>query len=269
MRYNFKFGDMYLSNLSAFVTKTPPIEVAEYDFTMLNIPGRNGSEYIDNKRYKNVEFTREIGFVNRASSHINDFVDKLIYWLAYSTGYQEFEDTDHPGLVTYAALTNFREVQTLLRRYHTATLRFSRVPFWYSKTGLRPIELDSDFMMAGVNIRNMFPADAQPLFKFVLNSGKATTDYFRLQVGDFIYAYSLSGLKYYIDGSQSRRYISMDCENKEIKAQSSESGDNIAYSDSVRVPPDLKFGIDTTIKITENHNNCLLSMSITPRWRRL
>ena len=56
--------------------------------------------------------------------------------------------------------------------------------------------------------------------------------------------------------------------NKEINAQSTEEGGNIAYA-AIALPPDLKFGIDTTIKITENHNNCLLSMSITPRWRRL
>lgn len=268
MRYNFKFGDMYLSDLSAFVTKTPPIEVAEYDFTMLDIPGRNGSEYIDNKRYKNVEFTREIGFVNRASSHINDFVDKLIYWLAYSTGYQEFEDTDHPGLVTYAVLTNFREVQTLLRRYHTATLRFSRVPFWYSKQGLEPISLDSTSMLTGVTLCNPYPADAQPIYKFVLGVNSSAGNYFRLKVGDWIHLYTLSDLKYFIDGVPTRRYITFDCENKEIKAQSTEEGGNIAYA-AIALPPDLKFGIDTTIKITENYNDCLLSMSITPRWRCL
>jgi len=266
--YWFKFGDTFSYDLGIIVDGTPNVEIAQRDFEMVNIPGKNGSDYIDNGRFQNVSFARNIALVQKGSSTVSYKIDALINAFAYLQGYQPFEDSDHSALMTYAVLTNLGEVNRDLRRLGRATLRFSRQPFWYGKTGLRPIELDSESMMTGVTIRNMFPADAQPMFKFVLNSGKATTDYFKLQVGSFVHTYPLSGLKYYIDGSQSRRYISMDCENKEAKAQSTESGDNTAYS-NVILPPDLKFGINTTIKITENYNNCLASMSITPRWRRL
>ena len=266
--YWFKFGDTFSYDLGIIVDGTPNVEIAQRDFEMVNIPGKNGSDYIDNGRYNNVSFARNIALVQKGSSTVAAKINALINAFAYLQGYQPFEDSDHSALMTYAVLTNLGEVSRDLRRLGRATLRFSRQPFWYAKTGLRPIELDSDFMMAGVNIRNMFPADAQPIYKFVLNSGKSNGNYFRLQVGDYIHLYTLGELKYYIDGTTSRRYITFDCENKEIKAQSTEEGGNIAYA-AVALPPDLKFGIDTTIKITENYNNCLLSMSITPRWRRL
>jgi len=267
--YWFKFGGTYSYDLGIIVDGTPNVEIAQRDFEMVNIPGKNGSDYIDNGRYNNVSFARNIALVQKGSSTVSYKIDALINAFAYLQGYQPFEDSDHSALMTYAVLTNLGEVSRDLRRLGRATLRFSRQPFWYAKGGLSPIELDSDLMMAGVNIRNMFPADAQPIYKFVLNSGKSTTNYFRLQIGSFVNAYPLSFLKYYIDGTNSRRYITFDCENKEIKAQSTEEGGNIAYSSAVALPPDLKFGIDTTIKITENNNNCLLSMSITPRWRCL
>lgn len=266
--YWFKFGGTYSYDLGIIVDGTPNVEIAQRDFEMVNIPGKNGSDYIDNGRYNNVSFARNIALVQKGSSTVATKINALINAFAYLQGYQPFEDSDHSALMTHAVLTNLGEVSRDLRRLGRATLRFSRQPFWYAKTGLEPIELDSESMMTGRTLRNMFPANAQPLIKFVLNSGKTNSNYFRLQVGDFVHLYSLGDLKYYIDGSQSRRYISMDCENKEVKAQSSESGDNIAYA-NVALPPDLKFGINTTIKITENYNNCLASMSITPRWRCL
>ena len=255
--YWFKFGGTYSYELGSIVDRTPSVEIAQRDFVMINIPGKNGSDCIDHGKYNNVSFTRNIALVQKGSSTVSYKINALINAFAYLKGYQEFEDSDHSALMTYAVLTNLGEVNRDLRRLGRATLRFSRQPFWYAKTGLTPIELDSESMMTGRTLRNMFPADAQPIYKFVLNSGKSNGNYFRLQVGDYIHLYDLGSLKYYIDGTTSRRYITFDCENKEIKAQSTEEGGNIAYAE-MALPPDLKYGINTTVfKITQNYTNCL------------
>ena len=39
-RYNFKFGDNWISELGVISTETPPIEIAERDCSMIDIPGK-------------------------------------------------------------------------------------------------------------------------------------------------------------------------------------------------------------------------------------
>lgn len=268
-RYNFRFAGTSLADLYGVLTETPPREIALYDYKLIPIPGKSGDDYIDNKRYENVTFTRKIGLVNRTGEDPEVIVGRLLDWLSYNQGYQEFEDTDHPGLVTYAVLTNFAEVQTILRRHYRATLQFSRVPFWYSKTGLEPIVMNTAAALSeGIVLTNPYPAEAQAIYELVFDTGKSTTDYITLKVGSVTKTYILSELKYYVDGSSVRRYVTINLEIQEIKAQTTRAGGNIAFS-AVSLPPTLKYGEQTDIKILHNHNNALLSMTVYPRWRCL
>lgn len=269
MSYTFKFAGTELSELCAVVTKRPPREVALYDFELISISGKSGDDYIDNKRYKNVIFSRQIGFVDRENTHIADFDESLIDWLAYCQGYQEFEDTDHPGLVTYAALTNFAEVQTVLCKHHKATLKFSRVPFWFSKTGLEPITVNTSLdLSAGITVTNPYKLPAQYVLKLTLASGKESTNIFKLQIGSKTIQYLLSNLKYSTSTSAKRRYIIMDLEIKEIRAQTTETGGDIAFSSSA-LPPALEYNQQTTIRVSEDNNSVVQSMTLIPRWRKL
>ncbi|MBO4506898.1 MAG: hypothetical protein J5728_10770, partial [Lachnospiraceae bacterium] len=137
-KYDFKFGDYWASELGAVSTKTPGIEIAQRDFDMVQIPGRDGDDYIDNGRYENVNITRSISFIGYQYLSVKDKTANFINTFAYLQGYQTFEDTDHDELVTEAVLTNFNEISRKLRTLNTATLKFSRKPFWFLKNSLEP-----------------------------------------------------------------------------------------------------------------------------------
>ena len=265
--YNFKFAGIALSDFCGVTTSRPPREVAQYDFTLLDIPGRSGSEYIDNKRYKNAPMIREIGFAQHSYAYIDNLVEKIINWLAYSQGYQEFEDSDNPGMVTYAVLTNFVEVQTILRRYHRATLKFSRVPFWYEKDGLKEKVL-TDNLYSGITLHNRYRIESKPIVKVKLYSTVTSSNAFTLRYnGAEDYIYRLSDLPLTTEGGALRRFITIDFENEETLMSTSESGGDAEYID-VGMPLGFTPG-PNSVSVFGGYNSTVESLSIIPRWRCL
>ena len=263
-KYNFKFAGVALSDFYGVTTTRPPREVAQYDFTLLDIPGRSGSEYIDNKRYKNVPLTREIGFAQHTYAYVDNLVEKVINWLAYLQGYQEFEDSDHPDMVTYAVLTNFSEVQTVLRRHHRATLKFSRVPFWYEKKGL--VAKSASNLLSGVTLNNRYPIISKPIIEVVLQTSISNSNSFTLRFNGTDYLYKMSALPYHT-GSQVRKYMFFDFENEEIRMSTAESGGNVKYADA-DMPEGFVPG-ENSVCIYAGYSNTVANLYVTPRWRCL
>ena len=255
MSYDFTFAGIELSSLHGVTTERPPREVAEYDFELVDIPGRSGSEYIDNKRYKNVPMTRKIGLIQRPATAQDTIVESLIEWLAYSQGYQEFEDSDHPNMVTYAVLTNFAEVQTLLRRYHKATLKFSRVPFWYKKSGLEPISLDLSQLTPRKNLYNPYKIYSEPIITIHTTEGSPTPVYFQLTHNSVTKNYTYPGVSGDVD-------MVIDCEEQVLKIV---SGGSVTYYNN-EIPQSLEQGW-TLFELTDKQR--INSVKITPRWRCL
>lgn len=265
-KYNFKFAGVALSDFCGVTTKRPPREIAQYDFTLLDIPGRSGSEYIDNKRYKNVPMTREVGFAQHSYNYVEDLVEKVITWLAYHQGYQEFEDSDHPGMITYAVLTNFPEVQTILRRHHTASLKFSRVPFWYEKQSLEYQNVSS--LYYGVTLNNLFPILSKPVFKVVLLSTVTTSSTFTLRFnGTDDYQYKMSDLPLLTSNNDIRRYMTIDTENEVIKMSTAATGGDIAYGNAA-MTKGFSPG-SNSVSVPIGFQNTVESLSVMPRWRCL
>lgn len=261
--YNFKFAGVALSDLGGVTTERPPREIAQYDFTLLDIPGRSGSEYIDNKKYKNVTMTRKVGFVERSNAHIDDLVERIIAWLAYKQGYQEFEDTDHPGMVTYAVLTNFAEVQTVLRRYHKATLKFSRVPFWYLKSALEATSLDLTAETVSSTFLNPYMIGSKPIIRFTLKNKSSSTDIISYDVvtGGVSTHYS----RYINRATYHGNYVyEINFEEETAKLI---TGSNVYYQDD-SIPTSFESGI-TTFTLTSSAKGNLNGLSIFPRWRCL
>lgn len=254
--YNFIFAGVALSDFCGVTTKRPPREVAQYDFTLLDIPGHNGSEYIDNKRYKNAQMIREIGFAQHSYAYIDNLVEKIINWLAYSQGYQEFEDSDHPGMVTYAVLTNFAEVQTILRRYHKATLKFSRVPFWFPKRSLDAQTVSLSPATPTITFNNPFKIDSRPIFSFTTVAGAQYSFKFTLENSGTTEEYTY----YNVRGSTT---MIIDCEEEILKLVSNGS---TAYKD-LTIPKGFNTG-STVFNLTVGKSG-LSSISIAPRWRCL
>ena len=256
MSYNFKFGGSALSEFYAFTTKRPPIEIAEYDGTRVSIPGKSGDEFLDNKRYKNVSMTREVGFVDRPGATPADLERAFIDWLAYLHGYQEFEDSDHPGMVTYAVLENFPEAQRELELIHKAKLKFSRVPFWYVKTGFEPLAVDMSAATPTLSIENLYPVGSEPIIVFNTTAGSP-----------FVIGYSITaaGIQQNFEYLSVEGNITLTIDCEEYSAISNFSG-GAAYK-----PYDVPegFGVGQNVfQITAGADR-ISSIMITPRWRCL
>lgn len=257
MAYDFKFAGTALSQLYGVTTKTPPREVALYDGTVTD-----KGEYKDNGQYKNVPMTREIGFVQRGLRTADEITEQLINWLGYhQNGYFEFEDTDHPGMVTYAVLTNFGEVQQSLRRLRFATLKFSRTPFWYERRGMKGVVLTEDH--PSVNLFNPYPIDALP--KIIVHFKSITSSYtFQIYVNSVAYNYRMN--KFTLNGTPERWYAIFDCDTEEAYSSTDETGSDIAYAD-VDTPAGLSPG-DNSISAS-GWTNSIDRVTIIPRWRCL
>ena len=283
MAYDFKFGKYWLSELGATSAEEPPVEIAQRDITLISVPGKDGKDCIDNKRYDNVEFKRidnkrydnvefkrKIAFVGGRDIKVKEKETQLINSFAYMQGYQDFEDNSHPGLVAEAALRNFNDVQRTLRTLHTAELSFSRKPFWYLKTGLEEMPLDINALISdGVEIINPFPAAAKPLYRFNMNfngTGETTTCRVSLSVTanyDGVYEerrISKSGVRI----TATHHFVVLDLEKQHATVQD-ENGDIYSYID-MDLPDPIGEG-RATIKII--YQSKTVGLSIIPRWRCL
>lgn len=263
MSYDFIFAGSALSSFSGVTIERPPCEIAEYDFELLDIPGRSGSEFIDNKRYKNALMTRNIGLIKRPLSASDTIVEDLIEWLAYRQGYQVFKDSDHPGLQTNAVLTNFNEVQTILRRYHKANLKFSRVPFWYKTDSLSEQHYSYSEAKAGIQMTNPYPIDSEPVIRVRLTTVQVVSHVdFDVEIND---------TKITVDG-----IYRPASENSSVVIDSEKQIAYILYHDTnetktldIDVPRDFCLSPgNNTVKVTRRLATAT-DVYITPKWRRL
>ena len=252
-RYNFKFGDSWISELGAISTETPGIEIAQRDYELIDIPGKDGSDYIDNGRYLNVDFSRNISLIGRRDFPVRDKADVLIHTYAYLQGYQIFEDTDHNDMFTEAVLTNFDEINRKLRTLNTAKLKFSRKPFWYLKSGIEYQTVDLSPSTPELVFTNPFPLLSKPLIEISTTGGSPVSIRFRIA--------TVNGSNSYDCGNVSgNSTLTIDCEKC-----------SAIIGSSHYAPYDIPegFGIgESTFQIIQGKSR-IFQVKIAPRWRCL
>lgn len=268
-KYDLKFGDTWLSEFGAVCTEEPPIEIAQRDITLIDIPGKDGSDCIDNGRYMNVEMQRTIALVGRKPSTANDKAIQLVNSFAYLHGYQTFEDTHHNGLTTEAVLVNFEDVIRSLRTMKTATLKFSRKPYWYLKDALEEKSLGYSSSAIDVNLVNPYPSTACPSIVYEVNTSPHSGDFdytFSITISttnNGIYStnsYTFRNLK----GNYDHRFAVIDVENQRAFTRS-EDGEIYKFCDT-DIPKPLGPGESV---IHFNRNNSIANIYLAPKWRCL
>ena len=134
---DFSFGGHSLLSFGGRVLQAPVHTVAKRNITRIKIFGQSGDEIVDNGSYDNVDFSLQIGFfVHKTAYTAQQLARAVIDWLApLQDGYHEYSDSLNSGYFTWACLTNFEQVAREMRTLLTATLKFTRVPFWYSDSG--------------------------------------------------------------------------------------------------------------------------------------
>ena len=252
-RYNFKFGDYWISELGAISTETPGIEIAQRDYELIDIPGKDGADYIDNGRFENVEFSRSISLIGRKDFPVQEKAANLINTYAYLQGYHPFEDTDHNDMVTEAVLTNFNEINRKLRTLNTATLKFSRKPYWYLKSGLEYREIDLSPSVPTLYFDNPFLADSKPLIIFEVNAGTPASFQYRVTTADGEKDYNCINIS-------ANATLTINCEKG-----------TAVINSSIYAPFDVPdgFGVGRSSFRILSGKNRISSVRIAPRWRCL
>lgn len=265
-RYNFKFGNTWLSEFGAVCTKEPPIEIAKRDYTLIDIPGKDGSDCIDNGRYKNVEFSRTIAMVGRNVSTAQEKAIQLVNNFAYLQGYQTFEDTHHNGLLAEAVLVNFDDVIRNLRTMRTATLKFSRKPYWHLKDALVEQEVT---MGTSITLVNPYPSTACPSIIFKLNTSPHSSDSttsITITIGttlNGVYSTKSYQIKNAV-GNYYYPFIEVDIENQCVFSRNAE-GEKYKWADT-NIPKPLGPGESV---ITIPTSSYFKHAYIVPKWRCL
>lgn len=160
--HDFSFDGVSLSSFAGRILQAPVHTVASRNITRVKIYGQSGDEIIDNGSYDNVDFTLKIGFLPHFTQYTTqELARAVIDWLALrQDGYYVYRDTLNTGYFTRACLTNFAEIKRELRTYLTATLKFTRVPFWYSDVGAQPV---SQSAAGYVNLQNPEQYASEPI----------------------------------------------------------------------------------------------------------
>lgn len=244
---SFSFNGVALSSFGGRITEAPFHTVASRDVEQVKIYGQSGDEVIDNQSYNNVPFSVKIAFLTYKTAQTgNDIARAVIDWLAPLQGaYYTYTDTWNVGYFTKARLTNFDEVKRELRTLLTATLKFSRVPFWYSNDGTQGLTFNNQALF--VNPEN-YPSE--PVLNLTYTgSGTVTV---RITFNGAPIEITMGGTplnNQILDGVRKQHYRVAN-------------GEKIYLSRVV--PPDLVPG-DNIIAFDTSQVTCTL----TPNWRRL
>lgn len=245
--HDFSFNGVSLSSLGGRIIQAPMHTIATRDKSFVKIYGQSGDEVIDNGSYNNVNFSVKIGFFTFvAQQTAEQLAHTIIDWLApLQDGYYEYRDTYNEGYFTRASLTNFDEIQREMRTFLTATLKFSRVPFWYSDGGTRGLTFNNQALL--VNPEN-YPSE--PVLNLTYTGSGTVTVRITFNGAPIEITMGVIPLNnQIIDGVQKQHYRV-------------ENGEKIYLSRVV--PPDLVPG-DNIIAFNTSQVTCTL----TPNWRRL
>ena len=244
---SFTFNGVSLSSLGGRITEAPFHTVASRDVDQVKIYGQSGDEVIDNQSYNNVPFSVKIAFLTyKTAQTANDIARAVINWLAPLQGaYYAYTDSWNTGYFTKARLTNFDEVKRELRTLLTATLKFSRVPFWYKNSGTAGITFSDQGLFVNPEI---YPSEP------VLNLTYTDSGTINVRI-------EFNGVPIEITmGTTPLNNQILDGVRKQHYRV--ENGNNIYLSDVL--PPDLVPG-DNIITFINSRVTCTL----VPNWRRL
>ena len=257
--HDFSFNGISLRSLGGRITEAPFHTVASRDVDQVKIYGQSGDEVIDNQSYNNVSFSVKIAFLTyKTAMTANDIARAVIDWLAPLQGaYYTYTDSWNEGYFTKARLTNFDEVKRELRTLLTATLKFSRVPFWYSNSGLTPVEFVNG--NADNVLHNPESYDAEPIYQFI--SARTSGDTVNVTVN------GQTGSALLSDSDYPRNTIY--CFDNVRRQFYFEAAGQKHYLSAVLLP-DLQPG-DNTIRFNLNGSLTTgsFSLMVIPNWRRL
>lgn len=241
-----------LNDLGFFVTTYPVHTVAQRDIKFTSVVSRNGDIITDNKRYKNVDMPPyQINSVPHfVRARDSRELEQALIDFAYCDGnYKVLRDTTVPGYFTYAVCSEVGELKTnSLNNYISTTLKFNRIPFWYSHKGQEKVVFDGNDIHILYNNEKLV---SEPLIRIY---------------GQGSLVLIINNINYFINIPEAYDYVDLDTELQSVFRGSNNLSNIIAFD----YMPVLLPG-NNTIRCTAYASSTahVEKIEITPRWRRL
>lgn len=251
--HNFYFGDKWLSYFGGRITKAPQHEIPVRDVSTVEIPYRDGDILLDNGRWQNVDFEREICFLPYLSElSAKQLARAVIEWLTLSQGYQKYKDTYNPGYFTEAYISNSDDIVRELPSLLTTKIKFNRKPWWYSELGQQTIDFEVNKPIVLHN-----PEKYESLPTIVITNKQSMS-----AKNAAVATVSINGEQFSLKCPGGYNYAILD--GKSLQYISYKSDGTTDFVDDT-MPPKLKTGKNQII-VTAYKN---ATMSLKPNWRRL
>lgn len=249
----FSFGGVSSRNMRITTEFKNTLGGAEPDVEEYEIPGRDGTEYHWNQRYRNVTVEYDTFLKVPEQEDLPRFTGDIKRWLLARPGeYLRLTDTYDPDHFRMAVYAGGLDIDNVTRRFTRQTISFSCLPFRYRKAGENELDISGSPYLI-----NDTGYDALPLIKISLSKGNLTpTVSIRVDYEDgTAYVHDLGGL-----GEEQDTAV-LDCEKLLIFGG---NGELIAYN-TLDSFPALKPG-ENKITVTGPR---VRSVTVTPRWREL
>lgn len=201
----------------------------ERDIEEIEVPGRNGSLYVDKHRFKNVSYSYSCALLDSWRKDFPAFKAKM---MAHSAGYFKLEDTYRPDEYVMARIANISDISyDDLIQTGTFTLNIERKPQRFIKTR------DKIVIASATQILNPTEFASAPVIR-IYGNGK-------LQIGN-----------YSVTVSNNSNYIDFDAELMEAYVGDQSANDKIVAGDDFFIDPGLQ-----SVAL-----NGITKIEIDPRW---
>lgn len=151
------------------VEHQPDYPIAERDFELVHVPGRNGDFLIDSGSYKNVNLEYDIAFIDKDLDFFQG-AHKVSKWLHSAPGYARLEDTYDPLYYRLALYKENLRITDILGKAGRATITFNAKPQRFLKSGDTAVTVAS-----GSSITNLLDKPSRPIIT-VRGSGDGELD---------------------------------------------------------------------------------------------
>lgn len=256
---DFTFNGVSLRSVGGRVTEKPFHTIAKRRIDRVKIYGRSGDDFVDSGSYENVDFSVKIAalpYINGQTAQ--QAARAVIDWLApLQNGYYQYTDSENEGYFTQAVLLNFDQIDREMRTMLTATLKFSRLPYWYSDAGTTETEFTNG--AAANTLTNPEQYDSEPIYRFNTSREYAEDVTITVNGASVTFSTSKRAGNYYFDNVQGQFYYLENGVKTYLSVQDS----------SARSLPNLSPGANSLSFSQNGLSYGSFSLFVKPNWRRL
>lgn len=113
----------------------PDYDVAEHEYEIIEVPGRNGDVIIDKGSFKNVDRTYELATGSTSKDSFIFLMKQFVNWLHSASGYARLEDDYEPEYYRLAVFKESINITNLYNQAGRASVTFSCKPQRFLKSG--------------------------------------------------------------------------------------------------------------------------------------